>query len=144
MPAVVTVSAFPARSFPGALDRLGGTIDEATRTIRARVVVDNRDGALRAGMFARVRLQLDGEATAIVVPEEALLEDEGRPFLFVRATTPGDAEYFVRRPVRPGRSAEGRVEILAGLQEGQTIVTKGAFLLKSDVLRAKMGAGCAD
>ena len=144
VPAVVTVSAFPARSFPGTLDRLGGTIDEATRTIRARVVVDNRDGALRAGMFARVRLQLDGEATAIVVPEEALLEDEGRPFLFVRATTPGDAEYFVRRPVRPGRSAEGRVEILAGLEEGQTIVTKGAFLLKSDVLRAKMGAGCAD
>ncbi len=144
VPAVVTVSAFPARTFPGTLDRLGGTIDRATRMIRARVVVDNRDGALRAGMFARVRLQLDGETTAIVVPEEAVLEDEGRPFLFVRATTPGDADYFVRRPVRPGRSADGRVEILAGLEEGQTIVTKGAFLLKSDVLRAKMGAGCAD
>jgi cobalt-zinc-cadmium efflux system membrane fusion protein len=144
VPAVVTVSAFPARTFPGRLDRLGGTVDEATRTIRARVVVDNRDGALRAGMFARVRLRLDSEATAIVVPEQALLEDAGRPFLFVRAATPGDADYFVRRPVRPGRSAEGWLEIVAGLEEGQAIVTKGAFLLKSDVLRAKMGAGCAD
>jgi cobalt-zinc-cadmium efflux system membrane fusion protein len=144
VPAVVTVSAFPARTFPGTLDRLGGTIDRATRMIRARVVVDNRDGALRAGMFARVRLQLDGEATAIVVPEEAVLEDAGRPFLFVRAATPGDADYFVRRPVHPGRSAEGWLEIVAGLEGGQTIVTKGAFLLKSDVLRAKMGAGCAD
>ena len=65
-------------------------------------------------------------------------------FYFSFCGSPGDAEYFVRRPVRPGRSAEGRVEILAGLEEGQTIVTKGAFLLKSDVLRAKMGAGCAD
>jgi cobalt-zinc-cadmium efflux system membrane fusion protein len=144
VPAIVTVSAFPARSFPGRLDRLGGTVDEATRTIRARVVVDNADGALRAGMFARVRLQLDGEGDALVVPAEAVLEDEGRPFLFVRATTPGDAEYFVRRAVRPGRSAEGWVEILGGLEAGQAIVTKGAFLLKSDVLRAKMGAGCAD
>jgi len=144
VPAVVTVSAFPARTFPGTLDRLGGTIDRATRMIRARVVVDNRDGALRAGMFARVRLQLDGETTAIVVPEEALLEDEGRPFLFVRAAAPGDADYFVRRSVHPGRSADGWLEIVSGLEEGQTIVTKGAFLLKSDVLRAKMGAGCAD
>jgi cobalt-zinc-cadmium efflux system membrane fusion protein len=144
VPAIVTVSAFPSRSFPGRLDRLGGTVDEATRTIRARVVVDNADGALRAGMFARVRLQLDGEGDALVVPAEAVLEDEGRPFLFVRATTPGDAEYFVRRAVRPGRSADGWVEILGGLEAGQAIVTKGAFLLKSDVLRAKMGAGCAD
>jgi cobalt-zinc-cadmium efflux system membrane fusion protein len=144
VPAIVTVSAFPSRSFPGRLDRLGGTVDEATRTIRARVVVDNADGALRAGMFARVRLQLDGEGDALVVPAEAVLEDEGRPFLFVRATTPGDAEYFVRRAVRPGRNADGWVEILGGLEAGQAIVTKGAFLLKSDVLRAKMGAGCAD
>jgi len=46
--------------------------------------------------------------------------------------------------VRVGRELDGAVEILDGLKPGETIVAGGAFLLKSDVLRSKMGAGCAD
>ena len=53
-------------------------------------------------------------------------------------------DYYVRRPVIPGRSWAGWVEIKKGLEPSQTVVTEGAFLMKSDVLRSKMGAGCAD
>jgi cobalt-zinc-cadmium efflux system membrane fusion protein len=50
----------------------------------------------------------------------------------------------VRQEVRKGREFFGMIEILDGLREGDVVVAAGGFLLKSDVLREKMGAGCAD
>jgi membrane fusion protein, heavy metal efflux system len=138
--AEVTVPAYPGRTFPGRVDRMSGTLDETTRTARIRIIADNPDGLLRAGMFARVRLLVGGGARVLAVPSEAVLEDAGRSFVFVPATPP----YFLRRPVRAGHPADGWVEILDGLREGDTVVSRGAFQLKSDVLRSKMGAGCAD
>jgi cobalt-zinc-cadmium efflux system membrane fusion protein len=137
--AAVTVSAYPDLTFEGHVEQVGGTLDEATRTARVRVVVDNPDNLLRAGMFARVQLLMPGAAGGLALPEEAVLEDEGRSFVFVRAEGP----YFIRRPVTTGRSFEGWVEV-SGITTGDEVVTHGAFLLKSDVLRSKMGAGCAD
>ncbi len=136
----VTVPAYPGRIFPGRVDRMSGILDEATRTARIRIIADNPDGLLRAGMFARVTLLVGGGAMVLAVPADAVLEDAGRSFVFVPTTPP----YFLRRPVRVGHAAEGWVEILDGLREGDTVVSRGAFQLKSDVLRSKMGAGCAD
>jgi cobalt-zinc-cadmium efflux system membrane fusion protein len=91
-------------------------------------------------MFARVHL-LGGDAgQALTVPAEAVLEDEGRAFVFVPTVPP----FFVRRPVMTGSSWNDWVEITQGLTDGDIVVSKGAFVLKSDVLRSKMGAGCAD
>ncbi len=140
VPAEVRVDAYPDRVFSGVVERIGGTMDEATRTVQARVVVDNPDSLLRAGMFARVKLLLPSEDRALAVPREAVLEDEGRSFVFLHH----DGPYFVRRPLEAGREWGGWVEVLSGLDWGERIVTEGAFLLKSDVLRSKMGAGCAD
>jgi cobalt-zinc-cadmium efflux system membrane fusion protein len=53
-------------------------------------------------------------------------------------------DYYIRRPVIRGAEMFGRVEIVEGLVPGETIIADGAFLLKSDVLREKLGAGCAD
>jgi len=50
----------------------------------------------------------------------------------------------VRRPVAVGRSWGDRIEVVKGLNGGETVVADGSFLMKSDVLRSKMGAGCAD
>ncbi len=138
--AELTVPAYPGRTFRGRVDRMSGIIDEATRTARIRIIADNPDELLRAGMFARVNLLLGGGAAALAVPVEAVLEDAGRSFVFVPTVSP----YFVRRPVRVGRAADGWVEITDGLREGDAVVARGAFQLKSDVLRSKMGAGCAD
>jgi cobalt-zinc-cadmium efflux system membrane fusion protein len=136
----VEVPAYPDRVFSGRVERIGGILDEATRTVKVRVVVRNPEGLLRAGMFARVRL-LDGSAEQVVaIPAEAVLEDEGRSFVFV----PTEPPYFVRRPVVTGRAWDEYVEITQGLADGDVVVTRGAFTLKSDVLRSKMGAGCAD
>jgi len=90
-------------------------------------------------MFAEVRLAIAMGRAFPAVPASAVLADEGRDFVFVRHTD----DYFVRRPLTKGRAAGGYVEVLEGLQTGQIVAISGAFLLKSDVLRSKMGAGCA-
>jgi cobalt-zinc-cadmium efflux system membrane fusion protein len=91
-------------------------------------------------MFAAVDLYLPGDAEGLTVPRGAVLSDEGRSFVFVKL----DGDYFLRRPVETGRVGLDWIEITKGLDAGKTVATDGAFLLKSDVLRSKMGAGCAD
>ena len=138
--ATVRVKAFPDRAFPGTVELLGATMDEATRTVKVRIRVDNKDGLLRPGMFARVELWQPGNEEVLAAPAEAVLSDEGRSFVFVHHHD----DFYVRRPVETGRRFGGWVELKDGLAGGETLVTRGAFLLKSDVLRSKMGAGCAD
>lgn len=138
--AEVAVKAFPGATFPGAVELVGPSMDERTRTVKLRVVARNPDARLRAGMFASVRIDLPGEEEALAVPAAAVLADEGRAFAFVHH----HGDYWIRRPVEPGRRWGGWVEVRGGLAAGQAVAADGAFLLKSDVLRSKMGAGCAD
>lgn len=136
----IGVKAFPGETFPGTVDFVAPTMDERTRTVKVRIAVKNPDGKLRAGMFAAVQLYLPGDEEGLALPRAAVLADEGRSFVFVRQ----QGEYFLRRPVETGRTGLDWVEITAGLAGGEVVATDGAFLLKSDVLRSKMGAGCAD
>ncbi len=124
----------------GSVDIVSGTVSEQTRTARARIVVPNPQRTLRPGMFVTVRIAGPAGAAAVAVPKVAVLADEGRTFVFVHH----EGDYWVRRPVTLGRRLDDKVEIVAGLTPGQRIIADGSFLLKSDVLRSKMGAGCAD
>jgi cobalt-zinc-cadmium efflux system membrane fusion protein len=138
--AAVSVKAYPGESSAGVVDLVSPAMDESSRTVKVRIQVANDDGRLLAGMFAAVQLFLPGVDEALAVPAAAVLEDEGRAFVFVHH----QGEDYVRRPVVTGRTWAGWVEITRGLELAQTVVVQGAFLLKSDVLRSKMGAGCAD
>jgi cobalt-zinc-cadmium efflux system membrane fusion protein len=128
------------KSYRGKLDILSGTMNEQTRTVKARIVVSNPDGHLRPGMFVNIRVFLPGGGSVVAVPKTAVLSDEGRTFVFVHK----EGDYWIRRPVTLGKRLGDMVEVRSGLAAGQRIVTDGSFLLKSDVLRRKMGAGCAD
>jgi len=136
----VSVKSFPGELFPGSVDFVAPTMDEKTRTVKARIAVKNPSGKLRAGMFAAVQLYLPGDEEGLAVPRAAVLADEGRSFVFVRQ----QGEFFMRRPVVTGRTGLDWIEVTKGLSGGETVASEGAFLLKSDVLRSKMGAGCAD
>ncbi len=140
MRAVVTAKAYPDHEFPASVDFVSPSMDEKTRTLKVRVGVRNPDGRLRAGMFVNVLLYLPSGDEVVVVPRVSVLADAGRSFVFVRH----HGEYWVRRPVEVGRASGEIVEVRKGLSGGETIATEGCFLLKSDVLRSKMGAGCAD
>lgn len=138
----VTVSAFPGRQFKGVLDYVGATMNEQTRTVKVRATVANPDRELRPGMFCDVSIAIgNGQAEEVLaVPRAALMTDEGDSFVFAHWKD----DFFVRREVSKGREFLDMVEIIEGLQAGETVAVGGAFLLKSDVLREKMGAGCAD
>lgn len=140
----VAVEAFPDEVFRGAVDIAGGVMSEDTRTVPLRIVLENPDERLRPGMFATARLALAEAPRTLAVPAAAVLSDEGRDFVFVRHGAAPDGVDFVRRPVARGREEGGWVAVQGELGAGQEVVTDGAFLLKSDVLREKMGAGCAD
>lgn len=128
------------RSFSGKLDTIAGRMSEETRTAKARFSIDNPEGLLKPGMFVSVRLLLPAEGESLTVPKVAVLADEGRTFVF----THKEGDFWVRRPVTLGARFDGMVEIISGITVEQRIITDGSFLLKSDVLRGKMGAGCAD
>ncbi len=142
VPVEISVTAFPDRRFKGMLTYVGATMSEETRMVKVRATVENTDMALRPGMFCEATIALgDGQVEEVLaVPRNAVLSDEGKDFVFKHWKD----DFFVRQDVRKGREFFGAVELLEGLQEGETVVAEGAFLLKSDVLREKMGAGCAD
>lgn len=140
IPVEVSVPAYPGEVFRGQMNYIGATMDEATRTVQVRTVLDNADGRLRPGMFCQGRILVSTDEDVLSIPKDALLSDEGVDFVFTHMKD----DYFLRQNVKKGREFEDGVEILEGLSPGQTLVAEGAFLLKSDVLRSKMGAGCAD
>jgi cobalt-zinc-cadmium efflux system membrane fusion protein len=140
LPATVRVAAFPGIAFPAQLDYVGSTMDETTRTVKVRAVAPNPEGLLRPGMFAEVEVDLPQASSSLVVPAEAVVADGGTSFVFVRI----GSRRFLRRDIVTGERRNGMVEIAAGLSEGEQIIARGAFLMKSDILREKMGAGCAE
>ena len=140
LPAEILVPAFPGTVFRGQMNHVGAVIDESTRTVPVRTVVDNRDRRLLPGMFCQGRILVSTGEEVLAVPRTAILSDEGTDFVFTHMKD----DYYLRVNVTKGREFAEGVEILTGLVPGQTIVSQGAFVLKSDVLRSKMGAGCAD
>jgi membrane fusion protein, heavy metal efflux system len=138
--ASVFVKAYPGEAFPGTVDFLSPAMDRSSRTVKTRIQVDNSDGRLLAGMFAAVQVFLPGDDRTLALPSDAVLDDNGRSFVFLHH----HEDYYVRREVEVGRSWARWVEIKGGVNADQHVVSRGAFLMKSDVLRSKMGAGCAD
>jgi cobalt-zinc-cadmium efflux system membrane fusion protein len=136
----VSVPAYPETRFRGQMNYIGAVMDEATRTVKVRTVIDNKERLLRPGMFCQGRILITTDEEVLAIPKVALLSDEGVDFVFTHMKD----DYYLRTNVKKGRDFAEGVEILTGLASGQTIVTDGSFILKSDVLKAKMGAGCAD
>jgi cobalt-zinc-cadmium efflux system membrane fusion protein len=136
----VRTAAFPDAAFEGVIDLVGTQVDEDDRTVKVRATLKNPDGRLRPGMFCTADAVYETADQVLAVPKSALMADEGVSFVFRRIRD----GYVLRTDVKPGRVFADSVEILDGIAEGETVVTDGAFVCKSDVLRAKMGAGCAD
>ena len=138
------VDAFPGEVFAGKVSYLSAQVDSDTRTVRARLDVENPDGKLRPGMFVEVELTdphaQEGEVAlspSLVVPDSAVVRD-GEEFLVFVAV--GERRYE-RRDVQTGQKSGGFVEILKGLELGQSVVVEGAFLLKSAASKESLGGG---
>lgn len=124
--AVVNVEAYPGVDFPATLAAVGDVVDPATRTIKVRAWVNNDSHKLKPEMFARLHLEVGEAAQFIAVPREAVLEVDGKQFVYVVE----DHDRYVKREVKVSNISPDQVRIVEGLTRGQRIVTKGAVLIK--------------
>jgi RND family efflux transporter MFP subunit len=110
------VDAFPERTFEGKITRLSPSVDQQSRTLKLEAIVNNAEGLLKPGFFARVSIQTDRKDKALVVPAEALVSVSGIERIFVVEN--GKA---ADRIVRSGARLGPAVEILEGLKEGDLV-----------------------
>jgi cobalt-zinc-cadmium efflux system membrane fusion protein len=122
----VTVVAYPGEVFRGKLSYIGETMNQETRTLNFRTEVLNRNFKLKAGMFADVSIILNGGYRVLTVPVEAVLEDNNDSIVFVK--TGGQ---YAPRTVRVSAEQNGYCAIAEGLREGEEVVIKNAYMLKS-------------
>ena len=127
-PVTVRADGLPGQTFQGKVETLLPDIDNATRTQRARIVIDNPDGALSPGMFATVQLNPTQGKAVPVVPDDALIATGTNTRVIVAE---GDG-HFRAVAVHAGRAAGGYTEILDGLNGGEKVVVSGQFLIDSE------------
>ena len=132
----VTVAALPGQEFDGRVTLVGRQVDPGSRTIPIRIELANRDGALRPGMSASSRLEVMGRSRTILAVPAAALQRVGERWLAFIPT--GQYEYEMR-PVGRGRDLGNDVEVVSGLEAGETVVVEGAFLLKAEAERRAGG-----
>lgn len=124
LPVAVSSVAYPGQIFEGRVSSIDSRIDPTSRSVLVRAEVPNKDGQLKPGMFLNVSLQRDARS-AIVVPEEALVPEENRQYVYVVAN--GIAE---KRQVEIGARRPGVVEIISGLRVGERVVIEGTIKLR--------------
>jgi membrane fusion protein (multidrug efflux system) len=131
LPIRARAQAFPERVFEGTVDVVDTAIDPVTRTAGVRALIPNDEGSLRPGLLMEVDL-LANRRTALLVPEEALVPEGRRAFVFVAGGLNGEpvragAVLTVeRREIAVGARRPGAVAVLEGLAPGQAVVVHGA------------------
>jgi membrane fusion protein (multidrug efflux system) len=117
----VSVAPFPSETFQGVVTVVSPTIDARTRTLRVKAQIDNHDGRLRPGLFARADLGIAVREGILLVPEEAILLRSDGSVVFRR----GEGNRVERVIVETGEHRGARVEITHGLASGDQVVTRG-------------------
>lgn len=125
--ATVVVDAYPGQPRRGRIAAIASTVDTTTRTLKVRVALANPRRLLKPDMFATIRISRPARPV-VAVPEAAVVREGTAAYLFVQ-TAPG---HFERRAVTLGRDADGRrIEVTSGLAPGDSIVVRGAELLRA-------------
>jgi membrane fusion protein, heavy metal efflux system len=122
----VQTDAYP-NAFHGKISYISPALDPNTRTLQARIVVDNPGDKLKRDMYVTVTVTAGTIRNALAVPDAAVLRnDENEPFVYVESA-PGQ---FGRRQVRIGQSETGKTQVLSGLSSGEKVVADGSLFLQ--------------
>jgi len=125
-PAQIMVDAVPGKVFEGRVKLIVPRVDSATSTFPVEIEIQDKEGLLRTGMFARVAVVYERRPDAVQIPRSALLDSDGPPTVFVVES--GKA---VERPLELGPSNGGFVEVLSGLGRDEKVVVVGQGALKA-------------
>jgi Cu(I)/Ag(I) efflux system membrane fusion protein len=127
-PAKVTTRAHPGRVFTGTVSVVYPHLMKETRTVRVRIELPNPDLALLPDMYADVDIETGTDEPVVAVPESAVIDSGTRQVVIVDKS---DGR-FEPRDVKLGRKGDGYVEVTSGLQEGESIVVNGNFLIDAE------------
>jgi cobalt-zinc-cadmium efflux system membrane fusion protein len=130
----------PGSLFAGRIVQVGAALDERTRTLKAVAEIKNPGGRLKAGMFGQVKLLTTAAGESMVVPVAAVQSIDKQSYVFVRR----EPDLFEVRRVETGAKERGFIAIPFGLAPEDEVVVAQGFSLKSEVLKARLGASCAD
>ena len=134
MKAQIEIAAYQG-SFGGTISTIYSVLDEKTRTVKARVEVQNRSGALKPEMFCNVTIQTQFGKETIKIPASALLGETEKHFVFVAIND----TTFEKRDIRTGAETRDFAEVVDGLLLGEKLVVKGGFFLKSELAKETFG-----
>jgi len=126
----ISSRAFPGKVFEGRIEKIGDTMDPATRTVKVRGVVNNPGKLLKAEMYVMVDVITDVSKmvdAGVDVPAKAIFMKQDESYLFVESA-PGQ---FERKRVKVGAEKDGKVPVFDGVSPGQKVVSEGALLLQS-------------
>lgn len=132
-PALVEIDALPGKRYGAVVQAIDPLVDANGRSVGVRGCIDNRHLQLRPGMFARINAVFGVRDDAKVIPEEAIVPQGGRQFVYRLALGPDqDTRIAQRVEVKVGARQPGRVEIVEGLQAGDVVVTAGQQRIQKD------------
>jgi len=136
----VSAVAYPGEEFRGKIVSINPVLDSATRSIKIRIQVDNPDLKLKPEMYVDVTIKsnyqaIGGDGLVLLVPQDAVLATGTRAIVYVKA----GAQEYIGKEVKLGPLGETEIDgmrikaypVLAGLEEGDIVVTKGSFLIDS-------------
>lgn len=133
--ASVTVKAYPDERFAGRVTYVASLLDKDSRTVPARIEVDNRDGRLKPEMFATATITTTAPQRSLLsVPDTAVVLMQGQPTVFV-------VEHggFEPRTIDPGDKLSGRTVVKSGIKVGEQVVVAGTYALKARILKSQIG-----
>ncbi len=120
----------------GKIVYLSPVISEKTRTATARIIIENKKGNWRPGLFIKVKVTTAQDDAAVLIPKTAIQMIENQPHIFVKVK-----EGFESKAVKFGRSNETHVEIISGLELGEKYVSQGGFVLKAEMQKGGFDHG---
>ncbi len=138
LPITALSIAYPGRTFEGKVSSVDSRVDPSTRSVTVRALVPNPERLLKPGMFMNVRLER-GAADALLVPEQALVPEQGDVFVFVL-----EGDSVAKRLIRTGQRRVGDVQVLQGLSAGDLVVTEGTQKLRDGVRVTVVDAAAGD
>ena len=140
--AVVRLHAFPDAVMTGTLTYIAPALDERSRSLPIKVMLEKPDARLRSGLFGSIELVGGGaDERVLAVPVEAVATVDGQTVVFALSNEP---DTFKLAPVLLGRRAGAFFELQKGLDEGATIAVSGAFTLKSVLKSSELSEGHTD
>jgi len=130
--AEITLDAYPGLQFRGTVKELSPTVDTASRTMEVRLNVDNSEGRLKAGMFAKVKIITEEKNNIVKIPASAVVRRFGDTYVFSVVTDPADPAFQIakKKLIVPGILIDDQLEVRQGLNADEEIVVRGQTLLE--------------